>query len=114
MSLSANPSFAVGVASGSGDESSLSKATSDDLVGHAKLLRDSLDRFPGLVTLVPVSNLRRVKYVGHVYNLSSKDEWYFANGIISHNCRCDVVPILDTETEGESQAASDDQQTSQN
>jgi len=27
-------------------------------------------------------------FSGHVYNLQTQDGWYFANGIITHNCRC--------------------------
>jgi hypothetical protein len=28
----------------------------------------------------------------HVYNLDTEDGWYIANGIVSHNCRCVIVP----------------------
>ncbi len=31
----------------------------------------------------------------HVYNLENKDNWYVANGIIAHNCRCIRVPTID-------------------
>jgi hypothetical protein len=30
-------------------------------------------------------------FSGHVYNLQTKDGFYVANGIITHNCRCTVV-----------------------
>ena len=31
----------------------------------------------------------------HVYNLENKNNWYIANGIITHNCRSLRVPVVD-------------------
>lgn len=33
-------------------------------------------------------------YSGHIYNLENKNNWYSANGIVTHNCRCVAQPIL--------------------
>jgi len=38
----------------------------------------------------------RVPFAGHVFNLQTADEAYLANGIIAHNCRCEVRPLNDT------------------
>lgn len=35
------------------------------------------------------------EYSGHVYNLETDSGWYDANGIITHNCRCTMVPVLE-------------------
>lgn len=35
-------------------------------------------------------------FSGHVYNLSTKGGWYLSNGIITHNCNCQVVVGFDT------------------
>jgi HK97 family phage portal protein len=44
---------------------------------------------PQKVRKITVSN-----YFGHVYNLSTNEGWYTANGIVSSNCRCTwtIVP----------------------
>lgn len=34
-------------------------------------------------------------FSGHVYNLESGRGWYSSNGLIVHNCRCRMRPILD-------------------
>jgi hypothetical protein len=34
------------------------------------------------------------EFEGHVYNLETKDGFYLANGLISHNCRCQLVPKI--------------------
>lgn len=38
-----------------------------------------------------MSVVRHTFYSGHVYNLSTENHWYFANGIIVHNCDCRVI-----------------------
>jgi hypothetical protein len=35
-----------------------------------------------------VIEVMRVPYIGHVYNLQTATEWYIANGLSIHNCRC--------------------------
>jgi len=36
-----------------------------------------------------------VPFSGHVYNLQSKSGMYLANGIITHNCRCTTIPVVE-------------------
>lgn len=46
---------------------------------------------------VQFDRLTRVEvreFRGQVYNLQSSVGWYEANGILTHNCRCVVVPIV--------------------
>lgn len=54
-------------------------------------------RLAGQVRAVQIKSLIRREYFGHVYNLETKIGWYLANGIIAHNCRCDVLPVLSDE-----------------
>lgn len=35
----------------------------------------------------------------HVYNLTTRNSWYYANNIITHNCDCIVVPGVNGQTE---------------
>lgn len=34
---------------------------------------------------------------GHVYNLENENNWYVANGIITHNCRTATAPVVSSE-----------------
>lgn len=34
------------------------------------------------------------KFFGHVYNLESVGNWYTGNGIITHNCKCTMRPVV--------------------
>lgn len=47
-------------------------------------------------TRTRVVEVRRVDFLGHVYNFSTEGEWYMANGLCVHNCRCAAIPILPT------------------
>lgn len=37
--------------------------------------------------------IEKMNFSGHVYNLETKDNYYLANGVVTHNCRCIVIPI---------------------
>lgn len=43
--------------------------------------------FAGEVSVDRVVKFSRRQFAGHVYNLETSGGWYFANGIIAHNCR---------------------------
>lgn len=61
------------------------------------LIRKTLDAFPGLISLDEVVDVRRDPgFVGHVYNLETAGNWFVANTIITHNCRCSQVPVTKT------------------
>lgn len=46
----------------------------------------------GPVFFDQVVNIERRNFSGHVFNLETVKGWYVANGIITHNCRCVIVP----------------------
>jgi hypothetical protein len=54
--------------------------------------QDLLLRLAGQVELDRVVDVRRVEWSGHVYNLTSVEGWYSANGLIVSNCDCTAVP----------------------
>ena len=56
--------------------------------------RDDLAAFAGEVVTDSIVDVRRRRWEGHVYNLQTGTGWYIANGILTHNCRCDRLPIL--------------------
>jgi len=60
-----------------------------------------LERLAGQVQLDRVVELRRVSGRCHVYNLSTEDGWYSANGILVHNCDCVVVPVSESAAHNE-------------
>lgn len=47
---------------------------------------DMCQRLTCFVSLVEVTNVHRRKFSGHVYNLDTKQGWYVAQNIITHNC----------------------------
>lgn len=64
----------------------------------ADLLRQRLHGLAGLVAPSEVVEVRNHQSVGHVvFNLSTAEGWYSANGIIVSNCRCALVPVLASE-----------------
>ena len=42
---------------------------------------------PALVALNKVTGVKRSNFSGHVFNLSTGSEWYYANDYITHNCQ---------------------------
>jgi len=55
--------------------------------------RDDIARSAGNVVVDRVVKASVVGFAGHVYNLQTTEGWYVSNGIITHNCRCTVLPI---------------------
>lgn len=81
----------AGVADG---DASADEMGSERLVVLPALVREMVERFPGLVAFDEVLEVRyRPGFVGHVYNLETEGNWYVASNIITHNCRCATVPI---------------------
>ena len=48
-----------------------------------------------LVETDEVVDIDRGTWSGHVYNLSTLGGWYFANGIVTHNCRHAMTPYVE-------------------
>jgi hypothetical protein len=39
-----------------------------------------------------IRQVERSWFRGHVYNLDTLGGWYFGNAILTHNCRCALLP----------------------
>lgn len=46
----------------------------------------------GEVAIDDVVSVQRSAFAGHVYNLQTRQGWYVADGIVTHNCRCVLLP----------------------
>lgn len=66
----------------------------DDLVSDAKLARDICDGATGPVFSDKVVSVVVKKFAGHVYNLQTGNGSYIAQGIVTHNCRCILTPVV--------------------
>jgi hypothetical protein len=62
----------------------------------AEELGDTSNTNPSFVSFddVALVSFREVDCGWHVYNLENKDNWYLSNGIITHNCRSTMQPIM--------------------
>lgn len=70
-----------------------SESAIDDVAADAKLAAEILDGCSGAVFLDEIIDIRKNYFSGHVYNLETVDGWYFAAGIVTHNCRSTVVAV---------------------
>jgi hypothetical protein len=59
---------------------------------HARVGLDLLDRIAGQIALDRVVQSRRFGWSGYVFNVSSCEGWYSADGIVVSNCDCVHVP----------------------
>ena len=80
----------VGLTSAPRLHTSLQKPCPDSAPGGGQGLRNALLALPGQVTLDDVVNVELKPFHGYVYNLESDLGWYIANGIVTHNCRCEL------------------------
>jgi SPP1 gp7 family putative phage head morphogenesis protein len=74
------------------DASSRKQACANNLLRNAVQIGNLLEAFTGLINLDEVIDVQIEAYSGHVYNLQTSTGWYIANNIISHNCRCVMIP----------------------
>lgn len=85
---SCHPQFA-GEFSAPGIDSGHNNTRPDYVSTDGVTKTDRLLGFTRNITLDNIVNLRRCELVNiHVYNLQTSTNWYIANGIITHNCKC--------------------------
>ena len=74
-------------------DASVQQDAANDLDTDAKGLAEMVHACPGLVEVDQVVSVESEIVSGcHVYDFSTVSGAYFAGGILSHNCRCSVVP----------------------
>jgi hypothetical protein len=109
----------LGGAAGTEQELSIATATwrdteSPEFLGdrvaiHAESLSQSLDGLTGFIERDQLTNVNRLGgFSGHVFDLHTREQWYVANGIIAHNCLCDVTPLWITQDDVDAAQASAD------
>jgi SPP1 gp7 family putative phage head morphogenesis protein len=67
----------------------------DGLGAYPPIVGEIGDGFPGLIANYQIVKVRKFDFSDHVYNLHvAPHELYFVNGIITHNCRCWLQPVI--------------------
>ena len=79
--------------------SSFKKNEPDDVFGATELSSNILDRYSAQISTDSIISVDVKFSFTHVYNLETENNWYIANGIITHNCRCIIVPYFDIEND---------------
>lgn len=77
-----------------GLQAKFSEAVSDDLPAHAETTTYLVKGQAFLVEPCEVCDVHRDAFCGHVYNLQTGAGWYFANDIVTHNCRHSFGPWI--------------------
>lgn len=75
--------------------SSPSEGTPETTTADSQFFREILGAFSQQVTLVKLIEVKRRRFSGHVYNLSTVQGWYLSNNIITHNCVRSFAPVVD-------------------
>lgn len=75
--------------------SRLEQDVPDDVFGTTVLAGDVLDRYSASISPDNIVAVDVIFSFTHVYNLETENNWYVANGIITHNCRCVLLPYFD-------------------
>ncbi len=70
--------------------------TMESRVAYAAQGKDLLERLAGQVELDRVVKSGGIQWSGHVYNLTSAEGWYSANGLIVSNCDCIHIPLSES------------------
>lgn len=75
---------------------SLREASGDRAARDSMSGRELIHRLAGAVASDQVIEVRRFPSSDHfVYNLQTDPGWYLANGVVVHNCTCEIVEELD-------------------
>ena len=76
---------------------SLFKDAHNGLSAHAKGVGDFCNALSESITFDDVVSVERIKFSGHVYDISSQSTLYYSNGFLSSNCRSTTSPYYEGE-----------------
>lgn len=82
-------------------DASALQGTQDRLLTDAVLATEILDTRTSEIFADPVVSVWIRRCAAHVFNLQTTTGWYVANGIVTHNCMCVVVPEIAEQDEDE-------------
>lgn len=83
-----------GFTPGPGHKSNTNHALCDGFACDAGLLRELLNRFPGLVAVDQIKDIKVELYHGRVYDFQTTSSLSMAEGFLTSNCRCDYRPYF--------------------
>jgi SPP1 gp7 family putative phage head morphogenesis protein len=86
------PLDSLGFTLASGGNAALEQSSVNDISANLPLFSELIDRFSIQVGADEIVDIRQFDFAGHVFNLETKDGFYVAQGIITHNCRCTTSP----------------------
>jgi SPP1 gp7 family putative phage head morphogenesis protein len=69
------------------------QVSGDSLFFSSYYLRDFLDTFPLISEIDHIVDFSISHYSGYVYNIETKSNVYYANNVVTHNCRSTVAPV---------------------
>jgi HK97 family phage portal protein len=70
------------------------KALTDSAARVPEVLGQFLDAHPGVVEPQKIARINVVDRMIHVFDLHCFPTVYICNGVLSSNCRCDIIPVL--------------------
>lgn len=73
----------------------LAEPSYDSRAGNSENIGECLDALSGVVEADEVVSIEINAFHGFVYDLSTVSGAYLSNGIISHNCRCSIVMVME-------------------
>ena len=76
------------------DYSGLHQPGAEGEAVDARFLSQSIFGLPGHIAAEQIIEIRNEYFSGHVYNLQTDSGMFFANNIITHNCRCRLLPVV--------------------
>lgn len=74
-------------------DTTLSDGILNSMNTDIELSRNLLCCNSSLIKFDSLISIEEMDFFGQVYNLETVDNFYYANGITVHNCRCSVMPI---------------------
>lgn len=88
-------SQSIGISHSADTKTESLKSTTKVAVSVSDSLADIKKRLAGQISLVKIDDVSISKFSGHVYNLETINGYYFANSIITHNCKCLIKLVYD-------------------
>ena len=71
------------------------KATRDDVSGYTQLLSDLLNRHSRTIQIQNITNINIRDYHGYIYDFQTLSTLCIGNGVLTSNCRCTILPVID-------------------
>lgn len=84
----------IGLGLAADSDTQLLEPSADGGSLYVEALSECVLRFPSLVTTTKVVEVNHYSFSGHVYDLQTTSGLYLANGVVSSNCRCTLIPVV--------------------